>query len=247
MRLGWMPIWALLALGCNDADAPACFMRAGEAIEIVEELDNAPEVLKFYGHLDIGFEAMDRPGIELHWAGPENVLHHRWTEWDGSTLIVGLEDRCQWMRDLGEQVELRIRCADVPEFVLHGQGTFDLSLVNPESSVVLDAYAHAGYLSLDCDVDSLTVRLHAGVSVAKATGDVNTLSLFASGLSSLDAGGVQSERAFVNQSAHPPIYFRASEYAYVALNSHGNVYGGANPPQDYLVEEQGGGALIWED
>ena len=40
-----------------------------------------------------------------------------------------------------------------------------------------------------------------------------------------DAGALQSERAFVNKSAHPPLHFQAAEYAYVELNSHGNVVG----------------------
>lgn len=243
----WLAVCSVLMLGCQNPDAPPCLMRAGERTEIVEKFEDAPGVLKFYGHLNIEFEFAEQEGIELHWSGPENVLEHRWSDWEDGTLAVGHEDRCQWVRDLGENVQLRVRCAEVPDFALYGQGTFDLNLIQPEAAVVLDAHAHAGHVSLDCVVDSLTVRLHAGPCVADAKGEVQTLLLYASGLSSLDAGGIQSKRAFVNQSAHPPIHFRASDYAYVVLNSHGNVYGGAIPTAEYVVEEVGGGALIWED
>ena len=246
-HIPWLAVCTVLMLGCQDPDAPACLMAAGERIEIVEAFENVPDVLKFHGHLNIDFEISEQEGIELRWAGPENVLEHRWCDWEDGALVVGHEDRCQWMRDLGVNVQLRVKCAEVPDFALHGQGTFEAQMVQPEAAVVLDAHAHAGYVWMDCVVDSLTVRLHAGACVAEAKGEVQTASLFASGLSSLDASGMQSERAFVNQSAHPPIHFRASEYAYVVLNSHGNVYGGAIPSAEYTVEEVGGGALIWED
>ena len=53
--------------------------------------------------------------------------------------------------------------------------------------------------------------------------------------------------AFVNQSAHPPLHFQAAEYAYVELNSHGNVVGRLPEPMEYEVIRNGSGDLIWED
>ena len=38
-------------------------------VEIVEEFENVPDVLKFHGHLNIDFEISEQEGIELRWAG----------------------------------------------------------------------------------------------------------------------------------------------------------------------------------
>lgn len=247
MRSLSLALILVLALGCDDPEAPPCLMRAGDWVDVSQSLEDYPKELTLEGHMDVAFEFSEQAGIELIWSGPENVLAHRWWEWDEEALILGHEDRCQWMRDLGENVQLKVRSDRLPNIVLRGQGTFRTEWVQPQASLVLDAYAYAGYVHLDCTLDSLTVRLHAGASVVQASGDVGTLSLFASGLSSLDAGEVDADRAFVNQSAHPPVSFRAADYAYVALNSHGNVYGGATPPTEFAVVQAGSGALIWED
>ena len=78
--------------------------------------------------------------------------------------------------------------------------------------------------SVACALDSLTIRLHAGACSAEAEGTAGTVSLFASGLSGADAAAAQSERAFVNQSAH----LRCTQAAHTPmskLNSHGNAVG----------------------
>ena len=233
--------------GCNRPGAPGCLMRAGDWIEIQEVDIASPEALKLHNHMNVVMETWDSAAMELVWSGPENVLANRWVEWDGTTLELGYEDRCQWMRDLDANVGLIIKTPGITHIALHGQGWFHASLLDSSSAVSIDAHAYAGYIELDCELDSLTVRLHAGASSATAEGDVGTLLLFASGLSGVDASAVLADRAFINQSAHPPLRFRALEYAYIELNSHSNVVGRLPKPLDYQVVRNGSGELLWED
>ena len=234
-------------MGCDRPDAPACLMRAGDYVEIVEFFSDAPRELKLYDHMNVVLEPWDSTAIELVWSGPEHVLVHRWSAWDGEVLELGHVDRCQWVRDLGVNVGLIVRTPIIPEIALHGQGRFDAALEDSTVAVAIDAWAYAGYLAVACELDSLTIRLHAGASSAVAEGTAGTVSLFASGLSAVDAGALRSKRAFVNQSAHPPLHFQAAEYAYVELNSHGNVVGQLPEPLEYQVVRNGSGDLIWED
>ena len=234
-------------MGCDRSDASSCLMRAGEYAEVVEFYSEAPRGLKLYNHMNVELETWDSTAIELIWSGPEYVLAHRWSLWEGGVLELGHEDRCQWMRDLGVNVGLTIRTPIIPEIALHGQGRFDASLVDPMVTVAIDAYSHTGNMNVTCELDSLTIRLHAGACIAEAEGIASTISLFASGLSRVDAGGVNSKHAFINQSAHPPLHFQATEYAYVELNSHGNVVGQLPEPLEYQVVRNGSGDLIWED
>ena len=249
-RIDWLPAVcgvALLAAGCNDPEAPACLMRAGAWTEVVQSFDESPTNLRFYDHIDVVFETWDSAGIELVWSGPENVLAHRWMQWNAGVLEVGHVDRCQWTRDLGQNVQLQIKSAPIPEMALYGQGRFDASLHAPEASVQIDAFAHAGYVEVESELDSLTLRLHAGASSAVLRGRAEVLSLFASGLSGTDAGKLEAKRAFVNQSAHPPMSFSALDYAYVELNSQGDVWGRGGMPELFTVVQNGSGSLIWND
>ena len=246
----WLGLLSLVLIGfggCDRHDAPPCLMRAGDWTEIVEEYAAAPCGLKLHDHMHVDLETWDSTSTELVWRGPENVLEHRWSRWGGDALELGHEDRCQWMRDLGINVELTVRSPIIPKIALHGQGRFDAALVDSTMAVAIDAWAYAGYLTVACELDSLTIRLHAGACSAEAEGTAGTVSLYASGLSGLHAGALQSERAFVNQSAHPPLQFQAAEYAYVELNSHGNVIGQLPEPMEYQVICNGSGDLIWED
>jgi len=234
-------------MGCDRPDAPDCLMRAGDYIEITETFTDAPRGLKLYNHMNLALESWDSTGIELVWSGPEHVLAHRWLAWEEDVLELGHEDRCQWMRDLGVNVGLTVRTPIIPEIALYGQGRFDAALEDSTMAVTIDAWAYAGYLTVACELDSLTIRLHAGACSAVAEGTAGTVSLFASGLSAVDAGALCSERAFINQSAHPPLHFQATEYAYVELNSHGHVVGQLPEPLEYEVVRNGSGDLIWED
>ena len=234
-------------MGCDRPDAPGCLMRAGDDVEIVESFSEAPLRLNLYDHMNVVLEPWDSASIELVWSGPEHVLAHRWSAWEGEELELGHEDRCQWMRDLGVNVGLTIRTPMIPEIALYGQGRFDAALEDSTMAVAIDAWAYAGYLAVACELDSLTIRLHAGACSAFAEGTTGTVSLFASGLSAVDAGALRSDRAFVNQSAHPSLHFQAAEYAYVELNSHGHVIGQLPEPMEYQVVRNGSGDLIWED
>ena len=158
-------------MGCDRPDAPGCLMRAGDYVEIVETFSDYPRGLKLYNHMNVVLEPWDSTKIELVWSGPEHVLAHRWSAWEGEMLELGHEDRCQWMRDLGVNVGLTIRTPIIPEIALHGQGRFDAALEDSTLAVVIDAWAYAGYLTVACDLDSLTMRLHAGACSAVAAGD----------------------------------------------------------------------------
>jgi hypothetical protein len=249
-RFDWFPAVcgaALLAASCNNPEAPACLMRAGEWTEIVQSFGESPTTLRFYDHMDVVFETWDSAGIELVWSGPENVLAHRWVQWDTGVLELGHEDRCQWMRDLGQNVQLHIKSAPIPEIALHGQGRFDALVHALDAHVQIDAFAHAGYVEIESELDSLTLRLHAGVCSAVMHGRAQVLNLYSSGLSGIDAGGLEAKRAFVNQSGHPPLSFSAVDYAYVELNSPGNAVGTGGQPQAFTVVQNSTGELIWQD
>lgn len=248
--LPWLCLFGLVSAGiegCNGPESPGCLMRGGDWVEVVEVYEVSPRELILNNHMNVVVQMWDSAATQLVWSGPENILAYRWSLWDGDALELGHEDRCQWMRDLGANVGLTVRAPDISKFALHGQGRFDALMSNADMAVTVDAHAYAGYVMLECELDSLTVRLHAGACSARAEGTVGTLSLFASGLSGVDAKGVQAQRVFVNQSAHPVLRFQAEEYAYVALNSHSNAVGTLPMPEDYYVVRNGSGQLIWEE
>jgi hypothetical protein len=240
---GWL-------MGCDRADSPACLQTAGTTSSrtVVLEADFI-EVVEVYGHLDVSVSASTGDSLELTWTGPANWLDRATETGDEGRLILGFEDRCNALSDLSEVMGLSIAfplTSPVPKLELHGQGGCVVSLADSAAVIQIDAFAYAGTIEVQAEVDSLRIRLHAGVALTEVQGWTDTSELFASGLSRLDASGLNSQEAYINQSGIQPLKFRASDYAYITIESAGDVYGGLVPPTFYVLERSGSGNLHWE-
>ena len=143
--------------------------------------------------------------------------------------------------------ELTVRTPIIPEIALHGQGRFDAALVDSTMAVAIDAWAYAGYLTVACALDSLTIRLHAGACSAEAEGTAGTVSLFASGLSGVDAGALQSG-ASVRQPVRPPsVALPGCGIRLCRIEQPWQCGRATSEPMEYEVVRNGSGDLIWED
>jgi len=210
---------------------------------------NAFEVIEVFGHLDISVSESAGDSLVLTWTGPGNWLDRATETADDTRLILGFEDQCNALSDLSEVVGLSIAFPSstrLPKMELHGQGDCTMNLSDSAAVLQVDAFAFAGTMAIQADMDSLRIRLHAGAALTEVMGWAKTSELFASGLSRLDASGLNSQEAYINQSGIQPLKFQTSDYAYITIQSAGDVYGGAVPPMSYVLERIGSGNLHWE-
>ncbi len=236
----------LFVLGCNSPEAPACLKSAGE-FEVHEFTFEHPlDVLKTQGHMLVSFETWDSSDVHISVEVHRNLLSDLRMEWDGGELSIGFQEPCQWVRDLSNMIEIHVQSPEVPEFILRGQGECNIQPNLPGANVFIDAYAYAGKLRVACDADTLQVRLHDGVCLAELSGYASLLGCYSSGYSRVDASSVEADFAYITQASIQPMQFGATEYAYVAIESAGDVYGGWVPPELYTLNRTGSGQLKWE-
>ena len=195
----WLGLLSLVLIGfggCDRPDAPPCLMRAGDWTEIVEEYSAAPRGLKLYDHMHVVLE-MDSPLRNCYGGVQKMSSLTGGRVGEGDVLELGHEDRCQWivtsvpMWDCAHSI--------IPEIALHGQGRLDATLVDSTMAVAIDAWKrvpHSGMRVGQSD-DPVACRCCS----AEAEGTAGTVSLFASGLSGVDAAALQSER---RSSISPP-------------------------------------------
>ena len=236
----------LIAMGCNADDAPPCLKAAGELETHHFTFQQPLEVLNTEGHMQVSYETWDSSAVAVSWEVHSNLLSDTRMEWDGAVLDLSFEEACQWTRDLSNVVKVRIRSPFVPKFILRGQGECDIQSNLEGASVFIDAYAYAGELKVACEADTLQVRLHDGVCLAELTGSASRLGCYSSGYCRVDASLVSADQAYITQSGIQPLHFQAFEYAYVAIESAGDVYGGWIPPEAHTLDKTGSGELKWE-
>ncbi|MDA0913119.1 MAG: DUF2807 domain-containing protein [Bacteroidetes bacterium] len=224
-----------------------CFERAGEKVESVSSFDGQSlSGLRVSGNLDFTFEPWDSSAVVITFVGPENFLDNTTIHWEEEWLELNYEEYCRGFKNLSQRVQLTVQAPTTPKIELHGQGETLISIHDSTSVLDVDAYAYAGRMRLAAQGDSMRLRLHAGVCLAELSGEVNVLEMYSSGLSGIDASGLQAQASYVNQSGIQPLYFQSSEYAYVTIVTAGDVFGGVQQPEEFVFERRGSGQLFWE-
>lgn len=241
-RVVWMVV---VVTACNSPEAPWCLMTAGEQTQLISSYPDALfTALEMEDHLDVEVELWDSSAVEIQWSGPENILAHRKELVAENELILGWDDACEWARDLSLHPRVLIRLPRLPAMTLRGQGRFELTAMDSTQSMNIDAWAFAGEIRCQVDLDTCSIRLHAGVALTEISGQVNTLQGYSSGLSRLDAQSCDAKQAFINQSGHPVLSFQATDYAFVQIESSGDVVGMVEPVH-WELRQLGSGQLIW--
>jgi hypothetical protein len=247
MRLLMFCFLFYVCVGCNGPDAPWCLMRPGQDATITSSWEGRDlKQLVVYDHVDVTWKHQEGEGVSITWKGPENLLAHAQTEWEGDVLIVGHEDRCQWTRQLDLVVKLEVASPILRQLELRGQGQFTMEPMVGQTSFRVDAYASSSVVQIEAFVDTLAVKLHVGPTEAIVIGEVQVFEGYSSGLGQLDASECLAKEAFINQSGLLPLSFVAQDYAYVAINSPGNAMGFGGAPAEVVLETISTGVLIWE-
>lgn len=238
---------ALIFFSACDKLENGCFESAGDEAESVTSFNGQQlRGLRVNGNLDFSFETWDSSAVVVNWVGPENFLDNTSIYWEEDWLELNYEEYCRGFKNLSERVQLTVQAPTTPKIELYGQGETLVSIHDSTSVLDIDAYAYAGRLQLFSLGDTTRLRLHAGICLAELSGEVNVLEMYSSGLSGIDASTLETQAVYVNQSGIQPLYFQSTEYAYVTIVTSGDVFGGAQRPEEFVFDRLGSGQLFWE-
>jgi hypothetical protein len=104
----------------------------------------------------------------------------------------------------------------------------------------IDNRSAAGVHRLLLKVDTVNIASHTGVSDAIVSGQCDVVYLFNQGLGVIDAGQLQSQSAYVNNSSLNDMYVNVRDYLYAYILFSGSVFYDGNPASiDQIVEGNG--------
>ncbi|MCC6601076.1 MAG: DUF2807 domain-containing protein [Crocinitomicaceae bacterium] len=229
-----------LLTGCNKENAPDCFKSAGD-IKTVHRQTGFFNTIELHDFIQI--ELVDSNAHFVEITAPSNLIAKVSTEVSGSCLVVRNENTCNFVRSYKNRIIVRIFA---PEFSsIQNYGTGDIVSKNQLSATYfkIENRHAAGRIELNLQTDSAAIYSHTGVCDVILRGNTFKVELFEQGLGFIDAKGLVSEQAFVNNSSINDIYVRAEAYLYAFILYSGNVYFTGEPEHiDSAVN--GSGELI---
>lgn len=244
-NLKWGVIFLFFALtgGCNSPNAPDCLKSAGEQATEERVLDGKVEILDLedFIHLTV-FEA-ETTTDRIVLRGPVNLLPSVETDYQAGRLTIRNRNRCNWVRDFGNRLELELYTSDLNRIYYAGQGDLLFADTLVRQMFTFENRQGTGDVFIRLRADTASVVVHTGFSEVQIAGEVTSASLFNQGVGRLDASQLDAQVISCNNSSINELHVSALLYLYAFIGASGNVVSYGQPEQVEL-ERQGSGTLI---
>jgi hypothetical protein len=235
------PFFLLILFACNDPGAPDCFKQAGDPGARTYKLKGLVHHLEVYDLIDV--EITDGDDSLIIVEGPENLLNEIEVDFSNGNLNLRNHSTCDFVRDLGIRMKVRVEAPELAKLVYHGQGDvlFRDTLKTP--LFVCEIHNGAGDVFIRHSGETSEVYCHTGVSDVYMEGNAFRTSLFHQGMGVFDASAYPANIVNSNNNSINSLYLNSIDYLFALIQSNGNTYYKGNPWQIDEVD-QGNGDLI---
>ena len=222
---------------CNREDAPDCVQLAGTYATEERNLEAFSAVeLNDY----IQYELCDTNYYGVLITAPGNLISDIETEVEGGKLTIRNTNKCNFVRSYKNRITIRICAPDFQDIQNYSTGAITTVNAMQGSLFSIDNRGAAGVHRLLLKVDTVNIASHTGVSDAIVSGQCDVVYLFNQGLGVIDAGQLQSQSAYVNNSSLNDMYVNVRDYLYAYILFSGSVFYDGNPSSiDQIVEGNG--------
>jgi hypothetical protein len=258
--------WGMVS--CNADKLPECFMPAGPAIEQEIQVAGGFHTLALFD--DIHLEV--HPGPENPWQdnqynpGPEypgqdnsghgspgqdnrlvlqggkNLLERIDIRLQDSIISIRNRNRCNWMRDLGEKITLRLYARSIRNIQYSGSGDVVFADTLFQDHFTLEVWDGYGQVSPLIRAREASFKLHSGTATLTPAGRVEKADIWAASHGRFDGRGLQIRNAYIQHLSGNHAYVWAEDSLLVRLLSAGNLYFRGHPSVR-LIEHTGSGGL----
>jgi len=219
-------IICVVLFSCNKEKSPDCFQKAGNNTTIkrsIEEFD----AIELRDLIDI--ELVDSTAYFVEISGPQNLLPEIETTVTGGKLHIQNNNSCNFVRSFKNKIKVRIYAPEFPEIQNYSTGNIKSKGRITCNSFKLENRNAAGQIELDVSVDSMTVATHTGVCDVIVRGESHITTLFNQGVGKIDARGLITQDAFVNNSSINDVYVNTNGYFFALIEFSGNIFYSGTP------------------
>ncbi len=230
----------LLACLMSGCEKDACLKNAGK--ESIEEMESpAFNKLRVHDFVDVRLKESNDHRIKLK--GGANLLPSIEINTEGETLIIKNSNRCSWMRDARERVEVIIYSPSIEkiEFLGYGDLTADDLKVQ---KLELRTFRSLRDLNFRVTADSLMFFLEQGSPDIYLEGQADYLYIYHAGTGRVFAEGLQvRNKIHLNHESTGHFHVFPKEKLLLEIKGSGNIYS-YHKPSELTIAQIGRGMYI---
>lgn len=238
--------WAgcLLMASCSEDQ---CWQAAGrEVVQRVDALSAYPAAwIAVEDGIDVVWQESTQEDARAEWHAPSGLLDGAAWGRFADTLVLYDANGCRWLRAPDVHLVCSLYTPSPEGLQMLGHGAFEtLDTMRTPESITLYSHRSTAEVNLWIRTDSLAIRIPAGASSWTIDGAVRRAGAYVSGLSQLNADGLETEQFQFHAETNRSQRIRASQYAFVNVAGSGDIllYG---QPEAWDEQNAGeGGALL---
>jgi hypothetical protein len=227
---------------CNKQQAPDCITLAGKnssELRILEAFN------KLELHHEIHYSLIDTTFCGVLIEGPENLIDKIFASVENQNLKIFNGNTCNFVRSFNQDFHVTVYFNSLKEVVNYSSLEIDCP------SPIYATYFHLtnkhanGKVILNLNSDTVAIDSPTGACDTDLYGNTNVLELYNDSYGHINSENMNCNYVFINNSSLQSITSKAQQYAFVKIESKGNVIL-KNQPVQVDFDQQGTGQLIIE-
>ncbi len=229
-------------IACNKPQAPDCFTQAGEASQELRILSSFNELEL---HHEIHYTLVDTNFCGVLIEGPINLIDKISATVENNKLKIMNENTCNFVRSFDQLFHVTIYFSSI--YQVNNFSSFRVDCLSPIHTQRLHwTNKHAnGEVLLSIQADSISIDSPTGACDTHITGVTHVAELYNDSYGHINSENLTCNYVYINNSSLQTITSKATQYAFVKIESKGNVIL-KNQPVQVDFDQQGTGQLIIE-
>lgn len=171
----------------------------------------------------------------------EHIIEGITTETENNVLTISNENKCNWIRNYDEPLEVYVYADSIERITHYGQGDISCELPLHAESLELNTWS-SGNVSLNIDAHQVQSTQHVSVADMTLRGTAYEVFLYTNALSPTDHSQLVSQITHVDSRASGSSYVNPQQLLTYSIKASGSIYYSGMPILD--GEITGTGQLI---
>ncbi|MFM2196347.1 MAG: hypothetical protein RL092_1947 [Bacteroidota bacterium] len=229
-------------MACNKPQSPDCFTQAGEASQELRVLSAFNEIEL---HHEIHYSLVDTTFCGVLIEGPQNLIDKISATVENNKLKITNENTCNFVRSFDQLFHVTIYFTNI--YQVDNFSSFLIDCPSPIHTPNLHwSNKHAnGNVFLNFITDTISIDSPTGACDTYLSGLTAVAELYNDSYGHINSENLSCNYVYINNSSLQTITSKASQYAFVKIESKGNVIL-KNQPAQVDFDQQGTGQLIIE-
>lgn len=184
-------------------------------------------------NVDLVIKSGKIPSIRV--TAGQNLIDGIITEIQGNTLYLRNENRCNWVRNFGNNYVVEITCDSLDHIIARGSGNLTCDDTLRSSEFTFDSWNAGGSIRFLVNCPVIRINNAVGRADIHMAGITHSVLFYLNDVATLEASSLHSDLVYLNNKSTGDMSVRVKDELYATINYTGNVYYYGSPYKTELI------------